>query len=61
MTKLNLSQKLFIQDGKKYAYANDIQKAVRELKEFLLRTNMEANWKEVFKDFNKIFGGELNK
>ncbi len=35
MTKLNLSQKLFIQDGKKYAYADDIQKAVRELREDL--------------------------
>lgn len=29
MTKLNLSQKLFIQNGKKYAYADDIQKFIK--------------------------------
>ena len=33
MTKLNLSQKLYVdKKGKRFAYADDIQKAVRDLK-----------------------------
>lgn len=70
MTKLNLSQKLFVdKKGKRYAYADEIQKAVRELKEKLFgRADYHKNHGsglvlvrgEVIKIVDEAFGDKLS-
>lgn len=63
----NLSQKLFTQkDGKRFAYADEIKKAVEKLKEFVaikgannpkLKSFIEDFWEEI----EEIFGKELTQ
>ena len=60
MTDKTLSQKLFVQpDGKKFAYADEIRKAIKKLKEKLRNFYGEdSGW---LKEIDEIFGEELSK
>lgn len=62
---LNLSQKLFTQkDGKLFAYAEDIQEKVRELKQEFDKNDRKNNSLDVPENRNpiidKIFGEKLS-
>lgn len=67
--KTNLSQKLFTQpDGKRFAYSDDIKKAVKKLNEDLDRTSLHEYYdtdrliKKVLKNkIKEIFGKELTQ
>ena len=60
MVELNLSQILFIKDGKKYAYADEIQRAIQRLKKDFGVTGV-WNIKQIRKKIDKAFGKELSK
>ncbi len=55
---MNLSEKLFLQDGKQFAYANDIQEKVRELK---CKFDVDVDYVEedIIKEIDEIFGDKL--
>lgn len=57
----NLSQKLFTQkDGKRFAYADDIKKAVKELMDLINREEL-IDWDDFIEEIKEIFGKELTQ